>query len=51
VFHGMVDATIISSIEQVVFGALMIIFMIYEPLGMAKLWENIKIKFSSKLKK
>ena len=42
VFHGAIDATIISSIEQVIFGLLMIIFMIYEPLGMAKLWENLK---------
>ena len=31
VFHGAIDATIISSIEQVVFGVLIIIFMIYEP--------------------
>ena len=31
VFHGAIDATIISSIEQVIFGLLMIIFMIYEP--------------------
>ena len=42
VFHGAIDATIISSIEQVVFGVLIILFMIYEPLGMAKLWANIK---------
>ncbi|MDC3231915.1 branched-chain amino acid ABC transporter permease [Candidatus Pelagibacter sp.] len=48
VFHGAIDATIISSIEQVIFGGLMIIFMIYEPLGMAKLWENIKQKMSLK---
>ena len=47
VFHGAVDATIISSIEQVVFGVLIIVFMIYEPLGMAKLWESIKQKFRS----
>ena len=46
VFHGAIDATIISAIEQVVFGVLMIIFMIYEPLGMAKLWETIKIKIA-----
>ena len=45
VFHGAIDATIISSIEQVVFGVLIIIFMIYEPLGMAKLWDNIRLKF------
>ena len=44
VFHGAIDATIISSIEQVVFGVLIIVFMIYEPLGMAKLWENLKFK-------
>ena len=49
VFHGAIDATIISSIEQVIFGLLMIIFMIYEPLGMAKLWENLKITIKSKL--
>ncbi len=51
VFHGAIDATIISSIEQVIFGLLMIVFMIYEPLGMAKLWENIKQKISSKILK
>jgi branched-chain amino acid transport system permease protein len=51
VFHGSIDATIISSIEQVVFGALMIIFMIYEPLGMAKLWESIKSKIGFNKKK
>ena len=49
VFHGAIDATIISSIEQVIFGLLMIIFMIYEPLGMAKLWENLKQSIRSKL--
>jgi branched-chain amino acid transport system permease protein len=51
VFHGAIDATIISSVEQIVFGVLMIVFMIYEPLGMAKLWENIKKKISSKISK
>ena len=49
VFHGAIDATIISSIEQVIFGLLMIIFMIYEPLGMAKLWENLKQNIKLKL--
>ncbi|NBW78285.1 MAG: branched-chain amino acid ABC transporter permease [Betaproteobacteria bacterium] len=48
VFHGAVDATIISSMEQMVFGALMIIFMIFQPLGMAKIWENMMLKFASK---
>ena len=41
-FHGMIDATVISAIEQVVFGALIILFLIYEPLGMAKLWDNVR---------
>ena len=49
VFHGAIDATIISSIEQVIFGLLMIVFMIYEPLGMAKLWETFKQNIKSKL--
>lgn len=48
VFHGAIDATIISSVEQVVFGVLIIVFMIYEPLGMAKLWNNIVSRFRSR---
>jgi branched-chain amino acid transport system permease protein len=47
-FHGTIDATVISAIEQVVFGALIILFLIYEPLGMAKLWENVKQKMRSR---
>lgn len=41
-FHGAIDATIISATEQVVFGVLIIVFMIYEPLGIARLWERFK---------
>lgn len=48
VFHGAINATLISSAEQMVFGALMIIFMIFQPLGMAKIWENMKLKFAPK---
>lgn len=48
VFHGAIDATIISAAEQVVFGALIIVFMIYEPLGMTKLWETVKQRFQFK---
>ncbi|MEM9063764.1 MAG: branched-chain amino acid ABC transporter permease [Pseudomonadota bacterium] len=48
VFHGAIDATIISSIELVVFGVLIIVFMIYEPLGMAKLWENLRNRMRPK---
>jgi len=47
-FHGSIDATVISSAEQMVFGALIIIFMIFQPLGMAKIWENLKQKVTSK---
>ena len=48
VFHGALDATVISSAEQMVFGALMISFMIFQPLGMAKIWENLKGKLFNK---
>lgn len=34
-----VDATIISAFEQVIFGVMIILFMIYEPLGLARLLE------------
>jgi len=47
-FHGRIDATVISSAEQMVFGALIIIFMIFQPLGMAKIWENLKQKVTAK---
>jgi len=50
-FHGTIDATIISSAEQMVFGALMIIFMIFQPLGMAKIWESLKQKVTSKIRR
>lgn len=48
-FHGTIDATVISAIEQVVFGALIIVFLIYEPLGMAKLWENVRLRMRARL--
>ncbi|MEM6971210.1 MAG: branched-chain amino acid ABC transporter permease [Pseudomonadota bacterium] len=44
-FHAIfptVDATITSALEQVIFGVMIIMFMIYEPLGMAKIWQNIQ---------
>jgi branched-chain amino acid transport system permease protein len=45
-FHAVVgkdvDATIVSAVEQVIFGVLMILFMIYEPLGMARLLEMLR---------
>ncbi len=45
-FHGIfgqsVDATVISAVEQIVFGAMIIMFLIFEPLGLARLWQLAK---------
>lgn len=42
VFGKAVDATITSALEQVIFGALIIMFLIFEPLGLARLWQLTK---------
>jgi branched-chain amino acid transport system permease protein len=42
VFGQAVDATIISAFEQVIFGAMIIVFLIFEPLGLARLWQLTK---------
>jgi branched-chain amino acid transport system permease protein len=36
-FGQAVDATVVSALEQVIFGVTIILFMIYEPLGLARL--------------
>jgi branched-chain amino acid transport system permease protein len=41
-FGKSVDATIISAAEQVIFGGMIIMFLIFEPLGMARLWQLTK---------
>lgn len=45
-FHGLfghsVDATVISAVEQVIFGVMIISFLIFEPLGLARLWQLTK---------
>ena len=45
-FHGVfgqsVDASVISALEQVIFGVMIITFLIYEPLGLARLWQLTK---------
>ena len=41
-FGAAVDATVISALEQVIFGVAIILFMIYEPLGLAKLVQNVQ---------
>ncbi len=40
-----VSTGITSGVESLIFGTLIIIFLVVEPLGMAKLWENIKDYF------
>ncbi len=45
-FHGVfghaVDASVISAVEQIVFGVMIISFLIFEPLGLARLWQMTK---------
>lgn len=41
-FGKAVDATITSALEQVIFGVLIIVFLIFEPLGFARLWQLTK---------
>ena len=43
-FMEMVPADILSNIEAIVFGGLIIFFLIVEPYGMARLWHTIKEK-------
>lgn len=46
VFHAVlgraVDATVTSALEQVIFGVMIIVFLIFEPLGLARLWQVTK---------
>ena len=42
VFGRAVDATITSALETVIFGVLIIVFLIFEPLGLARLWQVTK---------
>jgi branched-chain amino acid transport system permease protein len=41
-FGSAVDATVTSAVEQIVFGVLIILFLIVEPLGLARLWQITK---------
>lgn len=45
-FHGLfghaVDAGVISAVEMVLFGVMIISFLIFEPLGLAQLWKMTK---------
>lgn len=48
IFHfvagGAVSASVTSSVELIVFGVLIIAFLIYEPHGMARMWQIVKEK-------
>ncbi len=41
-FGNAIDASVISALEQVVFGVMIIMFLIFEPLGLARLWQLMK---------
>ncbi len=43
-FMEVVPADILSNIESIVFGGLIVFFLIVEPYGMARLWHTIKEK-------
>ncbi len=42
IFGQSVDASVISAVEQVVFGVMIIMFLIFEPLGLARLWQLLR---------
>ncbi len=44
VFGNAIDATLISAFEKVIFGAMIIAFLIFEPLGLARMWQLTKEK-------
>jgi branched-chain amino acid transport system permease protein len=43
-FMEVVPADILSNIESIIFGGLIVFFLIVEPYGMARLWHTIKDK-------
>ena len=43
-FMDVVPTDVLSNIESIIFGALVVLFLIVEPYGMARLWQTIKEK-------
>lgn len=41
-FGNAVSASLTSALEQLIFGVVMIVFLIFEPLGLARLWQLAK---------
>jgi branched-chain amino acid transport system permease protein len=39
-----VPSAILSNLEAIIFGGLIVLFLIVEPYGMARLWHTIKDK-------
>jgi len=44
IFGNAISASVISSVELIIFGVLIIAFLIYEPHGMARMWQIVKEK-------
>jgi len=44
VFGNAISSSVISAVELIVFGVLIITFLIYEPHGLARMWQIIKEK-------
>ena len=43
-FMDVVPSDILSNIEAIIFGGLIVLFLVVEPYGMARLWHTIKDK-------
>jgi len=39
---GHAGTDLVSSLEDVIFGSLIVLFLVVEPLGLAQLWKNVK---------
>lgn len=42
IFGNAVSASLTSALEQLIFGVMMIVFLIFEPLGLARIWQLSK---------
>jgi branched-chain amino acid transport system permease protein len=45
IFSGQIPSALISNLEHMIFGGLIIFFLIVEPHGLARLWMTAKEKF------
>jgi branched-chain amino acid transport system permease protein len=42
IFGNAVDVSLLSALEQLIFGVMIVAFLIFEPLGLARLWQLTK---------